>query len=344
MVAALQPRIGTGNLNLSVPQRPQIDRPPQPPRNAALRVFANGTWQVSWNDIRIPQGADETIQPPTWIVGFCRDSAAGPQSSSLDWARNVRDKSTQLYSQESVGRGGVMTYFQGDVSIGDGWVVVWGETITGKRGEPCLPMHDIVSTTTGAIPAFVVLGTCARSTRKVALKDNTNKVYYFQHTFNWKPPAESLVEFGGMQTYMAGLNGSAAILEAATECQWDGTTGTQAYTFRTPEDAGLGDTVATFTHGSAAVVWVSGTTFSATNNGRTMVVYGANADDTVKVFDTTQLSRTDSHHMTMNTTFTGTTGNYTMRLYNAITYYLIGVSVVGVRQADPTTTTATFVI
>ncbi len=329
-------------------QRPQVVRPPGPPRSASLTVYSNGTWQAKWQDVRIPQGADDTFDPPDWIVGFCPDAAAGPASNNLSWARDVRDKAKVLGDVASNGRGQMLSWSQGDVSSGDGWVVIWGENVSGKKGEPCHPMHDVVSLTTGAIPNDPQPGgvTADRFVRKVHYEDNAgSNVYEFVHTIKWKPPATQLTEFAGMQMYRTGVNGTADLIETSSMCPWNGTTGVNTYSFITPEDEGVTshkNTVATFTHGSANLVWVSGDHFSSANNGKWVVVYGASADDEVAVYTAHQLSSANSTHMVLDAAFTGTTGNYSMRIYNTWTYYLVGVSVSGLRRGDPASSTAFF--
>jgi hypothetical protein len=308
-------------------------------------VYSNGTWQASWSDVRVPQGADDTFLPPNWVVGFCTDSAAGPSSASTTWAQDVRDKSKVLGTVFSNGRGETLTWSQGDVSSGDGWVVIWGESaLQGKKGQPCKPMHDVVSLTSGGIlldPQVAV--TADRIIRKVHLEDNAGSdVYEFVHTIKWKPPATVLTEFAGMQTYITGINGGTRPTEASSMCPWNGTTGFQTYGFSIPEDEGVQDTVALFTHGSANLVYVSGDHFSAGVNGHWVSVFGASADDEVAVYTSHQLSSANSTHMVLDAAFTGTTGNYSMRVYNIWTYYLVAVSVSGVRRGDPTASSATF--
>lgn len=341
MVAAV-----TGGTRNGGKQGVATEVPPRAPRNPSLTVYANGTWKATWSDTRFPQGADENAILPTWNVGFCRDSAAGPQSANKNWSRDVRDKATVLGQYESNGAGQTFNHFQGDVSAGDGWVVIWGvTTVTGKKGEPCQPMHDIVSVTTGAIPDDPQTSfTCTRVAKLTPLVDNTNKIYYFEHDIRWLPPAAPLTEFGGMQTHVTGINGGTDLIEAATECRWNGATGVQEYLFRIPEDTGVGDTVATFTNGSAAVVKVSGAAFAASNNTHEIAVYGANADDTTGVYQAHQLSRTDASHITLTSNFTRPSGNYTMRVYNIWTYYLVAISLSGVRRGDPTASAATFTL
>lgn len=315
---------------------PRLATPP-PPTGVSIKVYANGTWRVFWNDVRSRVINNENDNPvDAWRIGFTRDSVVGPQNSSPTWASDVRDKARVVGDIFSSGNAQQLNFYQGDTSDGDGWVTIWGIGPTGLLGKPSTPLRDLVSTTTGAIPGNILAASAFYFVNRINAND-TSYGFYHDLRVTWKPPATT-TEFGGMQLYISSYNGISTLLpqECGSMAVWDRTTGTAESRYKLPEDSGMGSGTATFTNGSAAVVRVSGSNFIVGMTFRNIVIYSGNVNDLSVVLQNNITVFTDANHVTMNNTFTGVTGTYSWRVYNAFTMNFVPVSLSGIRRTDPT--------
>ena len=304
---------------------------------------------MTWNGLFIRQQINGSgPRVGTWNVGFCQTALAPQQSSSTTWAVDVKNRSQILNNLVGNVTGGTYSYFQSDTSLGDGWVVIWATSQDGNDGPPSTPLYATISATTGAIPSDPGGLSRTRHTQQVLLKDNTQKVYVFNHTISWTPPSD-VSQFGGMSLFVRNINGDNALAdmqEVSSMCPWNHTTGVQSqtYSFIMPEDLGVQDNIVTLTNGSTTMTRTSGTNFIVGNVGHQVVVYGASASDFVQVYQDQINTWTSTNVQDTGGTFTGTTGTYAIRTYNAMTYFLTSVSLVGNHKADPSTSTANFVI
>lgn len=348
MVADLQPRFNNPNTFSGAPGLDPYDpnsATPPTPLSVKLQVLANGTWRITWSGLFFRQTINGV--PPalgSWNVGFCTEALAGPQSNNASWAANVKSCADVLGVLAAGSSSNGYSYFQSDTSRGDGWALVWASSANGSEGKPSSPLHVTVSTTSGAIPSDPNVSSAQRLVQQVPLKDNANNVYVFNHTIDWTPPPD-VSQFQGMSMFVQGINGDNAIAdvqEISSLCPWDHTTGTQEYSFVTPEDTGVQTNTVTMTNGSAVMLRTGGSNFVIGNVGHQIAIYGASASDFVSVY-TAQISAfTDASHQNIGSVFTGLTGSYTVKTYNAWTYYLNSVSLIGNHRPDPLSTSAFF--
>lgn len=350
MVASTQPRrqnntgpidYGQGNLSPFDPRQNQ-DRTPPAPRNVTINVKANGTWIISWADFRAPIINGEDTNPVDgWIVGFVPQSLIGPQSSDPNWLTAAQSKAIVIAGVPSLGQGKTLTYFQSDTSLGDGYAMIWGVSISGKIGPPSQPLRVIVSTTTGAIPGDPTWPSLTRIKRQVKLADNANKVYNFVHGITWGPPAD-ISQFGGVEMFMTGFSGSATLITLGSPCPWSRSTALHDYTLTVAADTPQLSANGHFVNGSKNIVRNSGTAFNALGTGNTLDVFGTGVfgTDYTQVYTDFYNTFTDANHIAMLSNFTGPTGDYDMCINNQWVYYLNSLSISGVRRTNPAASTA----
>lgn len=313
---------------------------PPAPRNVSVKVgglgAVIGSFTVTWQDYS--QADWNGTTPFWWSVRYCSAAEAGhagdrpdtPAPNFYSWVTHVLDKSRSLGLFQAEGHGKYMTLSHTE-QLPDGYIMVVG-TSGAHVGPPNYPIFVRLTVNLDTIPDVGIVGPNVFTVSKERVPRD---VLRFDMTYFILLPPE-FHEFAGVHPHVIDYNGYTAPREMGAMARWDGSTGLQRMTYRLPVETGQAEGTATFTHGSAAVLWISNDTFSAGYVGRKIVV---DLDsDTADVYQIQTF--VDPTHITLNAVFfdpNGVGGTYPFKVLSNSTFYFVPIGKSGARVGDYTT-------
>lgn len=310
---------------------------PPAPRDVSARVTRIGEFTVTWRDFSQsdwPHGI-----PFAWYVRYCPADLAGnpgdrpdtPAPEFYSWATDVLFKSKYVGSISAVGNGQVMSLTHRE-DLPDGYVQVVGSN--GPQVGPCsYPLYVRLTANGNVAPDVGIVGPLGLTITKERVPRDVLRIDG-QYGILMSP---ELNEFAGVHPHVTNYGGVSTAREIGRMASWDGSRGINTFTYRLPVEQGLASGTALFTHGSAAVLWISGDTFSAGHLGRAIIAdYSSTQASPTYVVQTF----TDTTHIDLNAVFfdpNGVGGTYAWKVFSNSTWYFVPIGKSGARVGDYTT-------
>jgi hypothetical protein len=323
----------------STPPPPQTgEQRVRAPQNVTVTVLGGGSFKVTWNDIRY-RFADGELRETLldhWRVIYASTEVAGSPTGGEQWADRVANIGLGIYETHASGQGALISYTHTDTSLGDGWVVVVGISVTGLIGHPSQPAYVRLESATTALADDV-------TDVDLAVERRTVNGYQVLRLYPEYTSPSDMDQFWGVQLYVNGFH-EVDLEEIASPHKFPTDTGGEpippdSWKFDIPAGdfpgSSLGLGTATFTNGSKNVVWASGDTFSAGMATRPIYIKEFSTVDGLWTTNTVDVF-TDATHIVLLNNFTGVTGVYSWDVQQILIVYFVSLNRRGGRTATPT--------